>query len=161
MPECMYPYYASTTSYRKGCRCLLCVDATRKSKRKYIKTQKGKESQNRYYSSEKGKMTLQKYEKSEKGKAKNQRYKQSIKGKLTKRSMAAKRRERLQTTLTPEETENIRSIYEECQRISHQTGIPHHVDHIIPLAKGGHHHPSNLQILSATENLKKGTKIVR
>jgi len=40
------------------------------------------------------------------------------------------------------------------------TGIQHHVDHIIPLSKGGLHHPDNLQILTAEENLKKGAKLI-
>jgi 5-methylcytosine-specific restriction endonuclease McrA len=35
----------------------------------------------------------------------------------------------------------------------------YHVDHIIPLSKGGLHHPDNLQYLTAEENLKKGSKI--
>ena len=38
------------------------------------------------------------------------------------------------------------------------TEIQQHVDHIKPLAKGGLHHPSNLQILTATENMVKGNK---
>jgi 5-methylcytosine-specific restriction endonuclease McrA len=33
-----------------------------------------------------------------------------------------------------------------------------HVDHIRPLAKGGKHEPSNLQLLTPEENLKKGAK---
>ena len=35
----------------------------------------------------------------------------------------------------------------------------YHVDHIIPLNKGGLHHQNNLQILSAQDNLKKQDKI--
>jgi len=34
-----------------------------------------------------------------------------------------------------------------------------HVDHIFPLALGGHHHPSNLQLLSGRENIKKGVSV--
>ena len=36
----------------------------------------------------------------------------------------------------------------------------HHVDHIHPLCKGGRHHISNLQYLSAQENWSKGGKIL-
>jgi 5-methylcytosine-specific restriction endonuclease McrA len=32
------------------------------------------------------------------------------------------------------------------------------VDHIIPLAKGGQHHPRNLQVISANDNVRKGAK---
>lgn len=32
------------------------------------------------------------------------------------------------------------------------------VDHIIPLAHGGMHHPSNLQIIYSSENRRKGVK---
>lgn len=60
--------------------------------------------------------------------------------------------------LTREERFEIIKIYEDAKRISLETGIEHHVDHIRPLAKGGRHHPSNLQILTAEENLKKGAK---
>lgn len=40
------------------------------------------------------------------------------------------------------------------------TGIKWHVDHIIPLSKGGLHHQDNLQILEARINLRKGDKII-
>ena len=35
-----------------------------------------------------------------------------------------------------------------------------HVDHIIPLAKGGLHHPRNLRIITAKENIEKRDKIL-
>lgn len=37
-------------------------------------------------------------------------------------------------------------------------GKKYHVDHIIPLSKGGLHHEDNLQILEATQNLRKHNK---
>ena len=55
----------------------------------------------------------------------------------------------------------IRAIYARARRITLQSGIPHHVDHIIPLLGrrvSGLHCASNLQILPSTENLKKGNK---
>jgi 5-methylcytosine-specific restriction endonuclease McrA len=62
--------------------------------------------------------------------------------------------------LTPEEKLRIQEIYIKCKLISESTGIPHQVDHIIPVAKGGLHHPDNLQILTRFENLSKGAKIL-
>lgn len=43
----------------------------------------------------------------------------------------------------------IKLIYENCPD-------GYHVDHIIPLAKGGLHHQDNLQYLEANENCRKG-----
>jgi 5-methylcytosine-specific restriction endonuclease McrA len=42
--------------------------------------------------------------------------------------------------------------------ISEQTGVEHHIDHIIPLSRGGVHREWNLRILPATENLSKSAK---
>ncbi len=57
----------------------------------------------------------------------------------------------------------IRAVYEEARRISDETGIPHHVDHIIPLrgrnVRGLHVH-TNLQVIPAIENMRKHTKII-
>jgi hypothetical protein len=55
--------------------------------------------------------------------------------------------------------DKIREIYDECRRITEETGIPHHVDHIEPLRgadRCGLHVENNLRIVTATENLKKG-----
>lgn len=62
--------------------------------------------------------------------------------------------------LTPEEHQRILLIYQECARITEETGIAHHVDHIHPISKGGKHHPDNLQILTAIENIRKGNKLL-
>jgi len=55
----------------------------------------------------------------------------------------------------------ISSIYAECRAKTKATGVEHHVDHVKPLAAGGRHHPSNLQILTAQENLQKGARYKR
>ncbi len=54
----------------------------------------------------------------------------------------------------------IESIYAKAEELTNLTGIMHHVDHIIPLSKGGLHHQDNLQVLTKEENLKKGNKIL-
>ena len=55
----------------------------------------------------------------------------------------------------------IRDIYVKCAKIQEETGIPHHVDHVIPLSGkyiSGLHVPENLQILTASENCSKSNK---
>jgi hypothetical protein len=59
--------------------------------------------------------------------------------------------------------EAIKKIYIEARRLSLETGIPHHVDHIIPLRSPlvcGLHIPENLQILTALDNTKKSNKLI-
>jgi hypothetical protein len=57
----------------------------------------------------------------------------------------------------------IRTIYALAQKLTRETGIEHHVDHIIPL-KGktvcGLHVENNLRVIPATENLKKNNRLV-
>jgi hypothetical protein len=64
-----------------------------------------------------------------------------------------------QTELTYLDRVKIRMIYQICKRISKCLQLRHDVDHIVPLYKGGLHHPSNLQILPARLNQMKGYKI--
>lgn len=52
----------------------------------------------------------------------------------------------------------IRAIYAEARRLTTVTGIPHHVDHEIPLQGelvSGLHVHNNLQILTGSENSRK------
>ncbi len=53
----------------------------------------------------------------------------------------------------------IKYRYEDARRLSRETGVRHHVDHIIPLVRGGPHLPWNLQILTEAKNLSKGARI--
>ena len=54
----------------------------------------------------------------------------------------------------------IATFYDEAQRQTKETGVQHHVDHIIPLSRGGLHHQDNLQVLTAEENLRKSNKLI-
>ena len=61
--------------------------------------------------------------------------------------------------LSAEEQELIQQIYVQRDRLNQAAGfIQYHVDHIIPLAKGGLHHPGNLQVIKASDNVRKGAK---
>ncbi len=56
--------------------------------------------------------------------------------------------------------EKIKLFYVQAEKLTEETGVMHHVDHIIPLSKGGLHHQDNLQVLTAIDNIKKGNKIL-
>lgn len=72
---------------------------------------------------------------------------------------AARRRViKLQRTPRWANQEAIRRIYQEAARLSFETGVMHHVDHIIPLQGtivSGLHVEDNLRVITATENMIK------
>lgn len=59
--------------------------------------------------------------------------------------------------------DQIKAFYEEALRLTLETGIPHHVDHIIPL-RGRHvrglHVQTNLRVIPATENVRKHNQFI-
>lgn len=60
---------------------------------------------------------------------------------------------------TPELTKKNIALMKRIYKKSNELGVKWQVDHIIPLSKGGLHHPDNLQIIPKVENLKKGNKL--
>lgn len=74
-----------------------------------------------------------------------------------------KRKQRLREQtpeLSSEELGLIQQLYDQRDKLNRRAGfIRYHVDHIIPLAKGGWHHPDNLQVISASVNVRKGAKV--
>lgn len=70
---------------------------------------------------------------------------------------------KLQATPAWADLSAIERLYEEAQRVSQETGTPHHVDHIVPLA--GHevcglHVETNLRVIPAVENMRKQNKLL-
>lgn len=80
-------------------------------------------------------------------------------------ALAAERRaakaQRTPKWLNESDWEAIASVYERARRLTVETGVEHHVDHIVPLRGArvsGLHVAWNLQCLPATENLKKSNR---
>lgn len=74
---------------------------------------------------------------------------------------AARRAARNGATPSWVDIKAVNLFYKQCREISDETGIPHHVDHIVPLRGklvSGLHVPWNLQIIPAKENLVKANK---
>ena len=92
-----------------------------------------------------------------------QAYQQANPGKMSAKT-AKRRAAKIQRTpnwLTPDDYHAIRTLYETAAALTESTGINHQVDHIIPLQGkivSGFHCPTNLQILTATENHNKYNK---
>lgn len=57
--------------------------------------------------------------------------------------------------------DKIQQVYIERDRVTKETGIPHHVDHIVPICGDrvcGLHNEFNVRVITKTENLKKSNK---
>lgn len=66
-------------------------------------------------------------------------------------------------TPTWADRELIKKLYELARKLTEQTGIPHEVDHVIPLqgeTVSGLHCQDNLQVITQSENRRKANKLV-
>ena len=97
----------------------------------------------------------------------SKKYSSDPKNKAKLTAKRAKRRcSKLQRTpkwVGVEETRQIKALYQQAKELQKATGQVWHVDHIIPLLGkevSGLHVISNLQILLASENMKKGNKLI-
>lgn len=97
----------------------------------------------------------------EKHRAAVRRYSKTAHGRIAHQTKKAKRRAQKKVAyvaLTREERQRIAALYAEAARRTRETGIPHHVDHDRPLARGGKHHPDNMHVVPADINLAKGAQ---
>jgi hypothetical protein len=75
-------------------------------------------------------------------------------------AQAAKRRAWKQAATGPwTDAAAIRDVYHQRKRQEKVTRARHHVDHILPLSRGGAHCSANLRITPAPENLSKGAQL--
>lgn len=75
---------------------------------------------------------------------------------------SARRAAKLQRTAAWINKDAVDAIYAEAHRLTKETGIKHHVDHIIPLRGrlvSGLHTHHNLRVVTAAENLKKSNRL--
>jgi hypothetical protein len=74
----------------------------------------------------------------------------------------AEKKKRTPPWLTKEHIHAMTALYNQAAWLTRITGVPWHVDHIVPLSGknvSGLHIPNNLQVIPARENLKKGNKL--
>lgn len=100
----------------------------------------------------------------------SRRYRETEQGRLVKAAHQRLRKARLRSASGDDE--EIRQIYLRAIELEKvvancpvfdipELGRKMHVDHIVPLSKGGAHEACNLQILPSGLNLRKGTKCLR
>lgn len=159
-----FSYYRYTTgggnlSMRYDSRCKECnriaVAERRKSPERALK-----DTNNCKMWREKNKAIVSKYAKE---------YRNSENGRKNRAASQASRYARLKQ-VSDSEPDNIKiiAIYKEARNLTDKLSncvasddpleIVMHVDHVVPLSKGGLHHSSNLRIVSARENLTKSNK---
>ena len=122
-----------------------------------------KENRDKYLARQKKHYEDNREENRDKYLARNKKYQKKFPEKkvaLTAKYRAAKL-ERIPSWSNDDDIKAIRKIYARCRRINKLTGVPHEVDHVIPMQGkniSGLHHSTNLAIIPAALNASKNNK---
>lgn len=60
----------------------------------------------------------------------------------------------------PEADKAWKELSTRAEKLSKIAGVPYHIDHLVPLNRGGLHIPENFALRPASENLSKGDKLI-
>ena len=113
----------------------------------------------KYKSREKGLKKLQRWRKNNPEKYRDQ-WRRVPNALINERAGRYRCQKRNQTPdLTEQQKNDILEVYNTARKLTLETGVPHEVDHITPISKGGLHHPDNLQVLTKDENRSKSNKL--
>jgi hypothetical protein len=151
--RCCQKAYRQTDKGKASLAKYAQSDKGKASQAKYNKSDKGKASQAKFRISDKNKVIQKRYQQTDKGKvafAKKQAiYKQTDKGKMKSRLNCAKRKARIKQNGVENFTyEDLRMFWlgqnildDRCYYCRKSfSGKPEHIDHYIPIAKGGGHY---------------------
>lgn len=120
--------------------------------------QQRKEVCDRYYSKNKQKYKEYRIKNNEKIKEKNKQY--QIQNRAKVYINVINRKQKQKDNLCPFRNDNIiKCLYDCAIRLNNCLKIKFHVDHILPINKGGKHHENNLQIIPAKFNVEKQDNI--
>lgn len=136
-----------TEKYVSNWACVECTTKSTKERspdvyKKYIKSEKGQEWLKEFRRSDTFHNTQKRWlDKSGAGRKRTSSRRKYIREQMNQ--------------LTEQELETIAGVYEKAAMLTKQTGIMHHVDHIVRVCDGGLHHPNNLQILTQDDHIVK------
>ena len=167
--DCSVPQPEQVFGKQKGgkdglkSKCKVCISIQQKlCKSKYKNTSHGKAAIANYNNSDRAKLATDTYRYSAKGKATLLTYQQSERGKLVHRLISAKRRALKLATADDsllQESQEGNCKYCKCVLDFSNTKLTH-LDHVVPLSKGGTHTLTNVVWSCSTCNLAKGAKIL-